>query len=212
MAQKSAKKIWSVEHVPAGEHGGGFPPFQKETFASQLLWLVLVFVALYLLMSRIALPRIGSILEERRQRIEADLAAAQRLKDESDAAIAAYEKALADARARAQALANEEREREAAAAEAHRKEVDAKLNAHIAEAEKIIAGSRAAAMTNVHDIATEAAAAIVERLTGTAPASQDVAAVAAVTAAETILTRTVKGKVADDLIAKGIDDVKRKLN
>ncbi len=177
MAQKSAKKIESLEHVPAGEHGGGFPPFQKETFASQLLWLVLVFVALYLLMSRIALPRIGSILEERRQRIEADLAAAQRLKDESDAAIAAYEKALADARARAQALANEEREREAAAAEAHRKEVDAKLNAHIAEAEKIIAGSRAAAMTNVHDIATEAAAAIVERLTGTAPASQDVAAV-----------------------------------
>jgi F-type H+-transporting ATPase subunit b len=177
MAQKSAKKIESLEHVPAGEHGGGFPPFQKETFASQLLWLVLVFVALYLLMSRIALPRIGSILEERRQRIEADLAAAQRLKDESDAAIAAYEKALADARARAQTLANEEREREAAAAEAHRKEVDAKLNAHIAEAEKIIAGSRAAAMTNVHGIATEAAAAIIERLTGTAPTSQDVAAV-----------------------------------
>ena len=57
MAQKSAKKIESLEHVPASEHGGGFPPFQKETFASQLVWLVLVFVALYLLMSRIALPQ-----------------------------------------------------------------------------------------------------------------------------------------------------------
>jgi F-type H+-transporting ATPase subunit b len=176
MAQKAAKKIESLEHVPASEHGGGFPPFQKDTFASQLFWLVLVFVALYLLMSRIALPRIGSILEQRRQSIEADLAAAQGLKNESDAAIAAYEKALADARGRAQTLANEERQREAAAAEAHRKEVDAKLNARIAEAEKIIAESRTAAMANVRAIATEAAAAIVERLTGTSPASQDVAA------------------------------------
>jgi len=176
MAQKAAKKIESLEHVPASEHGGGFPPFQKDTFASQLLWLVLVFVALYLLMSRIALPRIGSILEDRRQRIEADLAAAQRHKDESDAAIAAYEKAIADARERAQTLANETRQKEAAAAEARRKEVDAKLHAHIAEAEKIISGSRTAAMTNVRGIATEAAAAIVERLTGTTPASQDVAA------------------------------------
>jgi F-type H+-transporting ATPase subunit b len=177
MAQKSAKQIESMEHIPAGEHGGGFPPFQKDTFASQLVWLVLVFVALYLLMSRVALPRIGSILQARRERVEGDLAAAQRLKDESDAAIAAYEKALADARGRAQTVANEVREKEAAAAEALRKDVDAKLNARIAEAEKIIAETQAAAMTNVRGIATEAAAAIVERLTGTAPASRDVAAI-----------------------------------
>jgi F-type H+-transporting ATPase subunit b len=177
MAQKSAKQIESMEHVPAGEHGGRFPPFQKETFASQLVWLVLVFVALYLLMSRVALPRIGSILESRRQHVEGDLAAAQRLKDESDAAIAAYEKALVDARGRAQQVANEVHEKEAAAAQALRKDVDAKLNARIAEAEKIIAESQAAAMANVRGIATEAAAAIVERLTGTAPASQDVAAI-----------------------------------
>ena len=80
MAQKNAKSIESMEHIPASEHGGGFPPFQKDTFASQLLWLALVFVALYLLMSRIALPRIGSILEARRQRIDGDLAEAARLK------------------------------------------------------------------------------------------------------------------------------------
>ncbi len=176
MAQKGAKQVETMEHIPAGEHGGGFPPFQKETFASQLIWLALVFVALYLLMSRIALPRIGSILEQRRQRVEADLAEAQRLKGDSDAAIAAYEKALADARGRAQTLANQMREKEAAAAEALRKDVDAKLNAHIAEAEKIIAETQAAAMANVRGIATDAAGAIVERLTGSAPASHDVAA------------------------------------
>jgi F-type H+-transporting ATPase subunit b len=62
MAQNSAQPVGSVE-VPASEHGRGFPPFNTETFVSQLLWLALIFLALYLLMSRIALPRVGSILE-----------------------------------------------------------------------------------------------------------------------------------------------------
>jgi len=125
-------------------------------------------------MSRVALPRISSILEERRKSVEADLTEAQRLKDESDAAMLAREKALADARARGQTLANETHEKSAAAAEARRKEVDAKLASRIAEAEKTIAATRSAAIANVHGVASEAAAAIVERLTGVAPASQEV--------------------------------------
>ena len=179
MAQQSAKQIESLEHVPAGEHGGGFPPFQKETFASQLIWLALVFATLYLLMSRIALPRVGAILEQRSQRIDGDLAEAQRLKDEADAASAAYEKALADARGRAQTLANERREAEAARTEAARKALETRLNAQIAEAEKTIAQTRSAAMVNVRDIATGTAAAIVERLIGRAPTEQQVAAAVA---------------------------------
>ena len=173
MAQNSAEPVGSVE-VPASEHGRGFPPFNTETFASQLLWLALIFLALYVVMSRIALPRVGSILEARRQRIKDDLAEAQRFKDASDAAIAAHEKALAEARARAQALANETRAKATAAAEARRKEVDAKLHARITEAEKAIAGTRSAALANVRSIAGEAAAAIVERLTGIAPATEEV--------------------------------------
>jgi F-type H+-transporting ATPase subunit b len=175
MAQKGAQPITSVEHIPGSERGQGFPPFDAHTFASQLFWLALAFIALYLLMSRIALPRIGSILEARRQRIQDDLAEAQRFKDGSDAAIVAHEKALAEARGRAQALANETRAKAAAAAEARRKEVDAKLHAHIAEAEKTIAEKRSAAMGNVRNIASEAAGAIVERLTGISPASEEVA-------------------------------------
>ena len=173
MAQNGAEPVGSVE-VPASKHGAGFPPFNAETFPSQLLWLALIFLALYLLMSRIALPRVGSILEARRQRIKDDLAEAQRFKDASDAAIAAHEKALAEARARAQALASETRAKAAAAAEARRKEVDAKLHARITEAEKAIAGTRSAALANVRSIASEAAGAIVERLTGTAPATEEV--------------------------------------
>jgi F-type H+-transporting ATPase subunit b len=176
MAQKHAQPAGTTEHIPSSEqHAKGFPPFDATTFASQLLWLVLTFVALYLLMSRVALPRVGAIIENRRQRVAGDLADAQRFKDQSDSAIAAYEKALAEARGRAQTLANETREKQAAAAEAHRKSLDVKLNAHIAEAEKTIASSRSAAMTNVRTIAADAAAAIVERLTGSAPAKNDVA-------------------------------------
>jgi F-type H+-transporting ATPase subunit b len=168
--------------------GGGrpaFPPFQTDTFASQILWLALIFVALYLVMARVALPRIGAILDERKGRIDGDLAEARRLKEESDAALAAYQKGLADARGRAQTLANEARQREAAIAQAKRKDLDATLNIRIAEAEKAIAEHKSAAMTNVRGIATDAAAAIVERLIGAAPAAQEVdaavdAAVAAV--------------------------------
>jgi F-type H+-transporting ATPase subunit b len=174
MAEKDASTISSVEHIPATEHGRGFPPFDSHTFPSQLLWLAVSFIALYLLMSRIALPRVGSILEARRRRIDEDLAEAQRFKDASDAAIAAHEKALVEARGRAQVLANETRAKAVAAADARRKEVDAKLHDRIAEAEKAIAATRSSAMANLRGIAVEAAGAIVERLTSVAPASDEV--------------------------------------
>lgn len=166
----------STEASPPSEHGGGFPPFQKDTFASQLLWLAIFFVALYLLVSKLALPRVGSILADRQARITGDLAAAARMKDEADAAIAAYEKALAEARARAQALAAETRDKLNAQAEANRKALEERLNAKLAEADKSIAATKAAAMANVRGIAEEAASAIVARLLGTAPAPATVTA------------------------------------
>jgi len=176
MANETAHTGTSVEHPGGGARP--FPPFDKQTFPSQLLWLALTFVALYLMMSRIALPRIGHILEDRRARIDGDLAQARRLKGESDAAIAAYEKALADARARAQALLADSRQSQTAEAEAGRKALDATLNTRIAEAERGIAATKTAALANVRDIATEAAAAIVERLIGMAPASREAVAAA----------------------------------
>lgn len=157
--------------VPGGGHT--FPPFDKTTFPSQLFWLTVTFVALYLLMGRIALPRIGTILEKRKARVSGDLAEASRLKGESEAAVAAYEKALADARGRAQALVNEQRQRHAAEAEKERKALDATLNARIAAAENGIAGAKSAAMENLRGIATDAATAIVQRLVGVAPSSPD---------------------------------------
>ena len=151
---------------PPSEHGGGFPPFEKETFASQLFWLVICFAALYVMVSKLILPRMGTIIAERRDRIAGDLAEAGRMKDEADGAVAAYEKALADARARAQAIAAETRDKLNATAETNRKDLEAKLHGKLAEAEKSIAATKSAAMANVRGIAHEAATAIVTRLIG----------------------------------------------
>ena len=164
-----------TEHTEV-PHSGGFPPFQKDTFASQLFWLAITFVALYLVISRVAVPRIGGIIESREKRIAGDIAEAQRMKADSEAAGAAYEKSLADARSRAQAIGSEIHAKLNAEAEENRKSLEAKLNAQLAESEKQIATTKSAAMTNVRGIAVDAAAAIVERLTGTAPSAPAVAA------------------------------------
>jgi F-type H+-transporting ATPase subunit b len=161
--------------VPAGEHGGVFPPFNTQTFPSQLVWLVITFVLLYALMAKWALPQVGRVIESRQKRIEGDVAEAGRLKAQSDEAVEAYEKALADARSRAQAIANETREKQAADAEAARKKVEDELNVKLVDAEKTIATTKQAAMANVRTIAQDTAGTIVERLIGSAPSAKTVA-------------------------------------
>lgn len=157
--------------APGGAHGGGFPPFNSETFASQILWFAITFVALYIVLSRLVLPRYQQIFDTRSGRIADDLAQAERLKGLSDAAIESYEKALADARSRAQALANETRDKLAAEADAARKALDDQLNAKLAAADTSIAATKSAAMANVQGVAMEAAAAIVTRLIGVTPSA-----------------------------------------
>ncbi|MEH2539726.1 MULTISPECIES: F0F1 ATP synthase subunit B family protein [unclassified Bradyrhizobium] len=152
-----------------GGHGGGFPPFESSTFASQLVSLAIAFVALYVIVSRFALPRVESVIDARQNAIEGDLAAAQKLKDESDAALKAYETELASARTRAQAIGSETREKLNAIAEAERKTLEDQLTTKLAAAEKQIAATREAAMGNVRGIAADAAGAIVQRLTGVLP-------------------------------------------
>ena len=170
MAESHGNAKGATAHTEAdGGHKAPFPPFQKDTFASQLVSLLVAFVALYLIVSRIALPRVGSLLDERQNKIEGDLAAAQRLRDESDAALKAYESELASARSRAQAIGAETREKLNAASEAERKTLEERLSVKLAEAEKTIAATREAAMSKVRSIASDAAIAIVQRLTGVAP-------------------------------------------
>jgi F-type H+-transporting ATPase subunit b len=169
----------TTAHTEAPGEKHAFPPFESQHFPSQLFWLALTFILLYVLMARIALPRIGSIFAERSKRINDDLAAANRFKEQSEAANTAYQKALADARARAQSIAAETHNQQAAQAAATNKKLEAQLHDKLAAAEQSIAATRNAAMANVGSIATETAAAIVERLIGAAPAPRDVSAAVA---------------------------------
>ena len=170
MAESHGNAKGATAHTEAdGGHKAPFPPFQKDTFASQLVSLTIAFVALYLISSRLALPRVRKTIDDRQDRIEGDLAQAQKLKDESDAALKAYEAELAAARTRAQAIGNETREKLNAEADAERKALEARLSVKLADAEKTIASTRTAAMSNVRGIASDAAMAIVQQLTGATP-------------------------------------------
>jgi F-type H+-transporting ATPase subunit b len=166
----------TTAHTEAPAGHSKFPPFESEFFPSQLVWLAITFVLLYVLMSRIALPRIGAIMAERSKVISDDLATADQLKERSNAAAAAYEKALADARGRAQGIAAATREQQARETEDLHKRLEAQLHERIAAAEQSIAKSRGAAMSNVKSIAAETASAIVERLIGQRPREEEIAA------------------------------------
>src|SRR3954465_13383422 len=122
--EAKGQKTGAHTEANGGQHGGAFPPFESSTYASQLVSLVIAFVALYLIVSRIALPRVGGVIDARANAIEGDLSAAQKLRDESDAALKAYETDLASARARAQGIGNEPREKLNAAAKAKGKTLE----------------------------------------------------------------------------------------
>lgn len=171
-----AHKTGTEVHGAAAEHGSAFPPFDSEHFSSQLIWLALIFGALYLLMSRVALPRVAGILRDRGDRISNDLAAAKAAQAQAEAAGADLEKTLADAKGKAQAMGQEAHAALAAETEARRKTLEGELNAKLAAAETQIADTKAKAMANVETIAKDTAAAIVEHITGKPADPQKIAA------------------------------------
>ncbi|WP_245263293.1 F0F1 ATP synthase subunit B [Azorhizobium doebereinerae] len=164
-------------HGPeGGESHGGFPPFKPANYASQLIWLIVSFGALYFLMSRVTLPRIGRILEERHDRIAKDLEEARLRQAESEAAHVAYEKALTEARGKANAIAGEARNRLTAETDANRKALEASLNTKLADAESRIAATKTSALSHVRGIAVDTTNAIVTTLVGAGAPQQDVEA------------------------------------
>lgn len=151
---------------------GGLPQLHAPDFAPQLFWLAVTFVLLYWVMSKIALPRIGEVIEERRDRIQRDLAAAERLKGETEKALEGYEKALADARSSASAIARQTRDNLNAEVDKERKAIEDQLARKLSDAEAAIAATKTKALASVKDIAGDTVTAIVGALTG-ATASKD---------------------------------------
>ncbi len=171
-------------HGAAEAAAPGMPQLDFSTFSNQIFWLVIAIVAIYLILSRVALPRIGAVLAERNGTITNDIAAAEDLKRQAAEAEDAYNKALADARAEAQAIAAEVREEiKADLADATAK-ADADISAKAAESAARIEEVRAGALEAVEAVAKDTAAEIVAAL---APAAADESAIAAA------VTNRVKG-------------------
>ncbi len=142
---------------------GGMPQFQfgNPLTISQVVWMVVIFLALYAVLARWALPGVGAVLEERARRISADLDAAKVAKAEADRAVAELAAATRAARAEAQA--------EIAAATAAAREaatLNARLEGDLKEAEARISAARSQAMGALREVACEAAGAMITRLTG----------------------------------------------
>lgn len=160
--------------------GEAFPPFDATTFTSQLFWLIISFALLYILMSRIILPRVGGMIEQRKSRIATDLDEAGRLNAEADQALAEMEKRVASARADARSKADETRTAIKARIAAQTAEKSAELDAKLTEAEARINDMKAKAMDNVSDIASTTAVALVGHLGGSASEADASKAVAKV--------------------------------
>jgi F-type H+-transporting ATPase subunit b len=154
--------------TPGGGGNGeaSFPPFDPVNFTPMLIWLSLSFGLLYLLMAKIALPRVQSILDARAEKIAKDIGEANAFRARSEEAATAHDKTIADAKAKALALAQETHARLNAETEANRRALEAELNARLAASETQILEMKAAAMANVEAIASEAAMAIVKHITG----------------------------------------------
>jgi F-type H+-transporting ATPase subunit b len=155
----------------AAEKKGGLPQLNPHDFAPQLIWLALTFGVLYFVLSRVSLPRISEVIEERRDRIQRDLDEAARLKGETEKALAGYEQARAEARAKAGGIARDMQERGAAEADKERVRVETQITAKMAEADARISTLKTRALAGINDIASDTAGAIVNRLIG-----QDVSA------------------------------------
>lgn len=155
------------------------PQFDPAFFTPQLFWLAILFGTLYVVMARHALPRIGEVLEERQRRIDENLDKAAQMKAEAEAAIAAYEQALADSRAKAAEVMREASERMAKQAEVRSKELSERLAEQIKAGEARIIAAKEQALANVRQVAAEVAGATVNKLVGVSPDEGKLAAAVA---------------------------------
>jgi len=157
------------------------PQFDPSTFASQIFWLVVTFALVLAVASRIALPRVSEVLDNRRTRVDSDLSRARALTEEAEQVLAAYEEELATARGNAKQALNEAASEAAKASDARNDEMSARLANDAKLAQARIAEARNAAQSSIGEVATDIAVAATDRLVGVRPAEENASgAVAAV--------------------------------
>lgn len=165
----------SVSAMAASEPGEAkLPQLDIQTYPSQIFWLIIAFIVLYFLVSKIAVPRISEVLSEREERIADDLDKAETLSKEAEQVRAEYEKALGEARDKAHAATREAQEAAAKSGAALEAEAQAKISGMLKDAETRIAAARAEAVGNVRSVARDVAGDAVSKLIGVQVAEAEV--------------------------------------
>lgn len=160
--------------APQGhEGGGGLPQLQFEHWGGQIVWLLLIFAVLYVVLSKVLLPRVSGAIDERGGKIAGDIADARRMKDEAEAQARAAASEVAEARAKAQKTAADAKAKASAEAAERQAKEEAVLAEKLAAAEASIQAARDQAMSQVRVVAEETAGAIVEKLTGKAASAAE---------------------------------------
>ncbi|MDF1750570.1 MAG: F0F1 ATP synthase subunit B' [Alphaproteobacteria bacterium] len=168
--------ICSVGAFAAEEHHqGGMPQLDTSSFSSQIFWLAVTFAALFILMWKVAVPRVGDVIESREQKIRADLERAEQLRVEIAEAEASVEKALSEARSEAQDILRKAQEKIVADHAKKLEKLDADLAVKTTDAEASIDEARKEALASIREVAQEVAAASIEKLSGKAASKTDVA-------------------------------------
>ncbi len=153
-----------VDELEAARESVGMPQLDFSTFPNQIFWLVVALVAIYLLLSRVALPRIGAVLAERRGAITNDIARAEMLKQQAEEAEAAYQKALTDARAEASRIIDKTKVEMQEQLDIALQKADAEIAARAAESERRLAEIRDSAAAAVEEVARDTAREVVSAL------------------------------------------------
>jgi len=150
----------------AGGSASGLPQFDPAQWPGQMVWVLAIFLVLYILFSRVFVPRIGGTISDREDKIAGDIANARRLKEEAEAQARAAAAEMHEARERAQKLAADAKAEAKSMTARHRAEEAGRLAKGFADAEARIAAARDEAMGHVRSIAAGTAEAMIERLTG----------------------------------------------
>jgi len=165
----AAENNHTIDAAHADAAAGGMPQFDISTWSSQITWLIIVFGLLYFILARFILPKLGTTITERGDRIADDLDAASRMQREAENAQTAYERSVADAKAKAHNVAESTRQsiNDEIAKELEVADADAAKQAEAAEAR--IKKIRESAMANIDAVASDTASEIVAKLLGKAP-------------------------------------------
>ena len=142
------------------------PQLDVSTFPTQVFWLFISFVLLYLLMAGLGLPRVARVIAARRGRIDGDLEKAGQMKAEAEAVIAAYERALSEARTQAQQTLKEATERLNAQSAERQHQLAERLAGETAAAERRIDAAKSAALADLRNVAVDVARAAAAKLAG----------------------------------------------